>query len=92
MPADWTARFEPATIDVLEQGATVEATAYITPSGEAISGDYAFKLTAKTAKASDSAEFRVTIKTQTTWVFVGIGIIAVLAIGLVALFRRLGRR
>ncbi|NLD58518.1 MAG: hypothetical protein GX647_02500 [Clostridiales bacterium] len=92
MPADWTARFEPATIDVLEQGATVEATAYITPSGEAISGDYAFKLTAKTAKASDSAEFRVTIKTQTTWGFVGIGIIAVLAIGLVALFRRLGRR
>lgn len=54
--------------------------------------DYSFSLTARTSQASSSQDFRVTIKTPTTWGYVGIGIIVVLAFGLFLVFRRFGRR
>jgi uncharacterized membrane protein len=57
-----------------------------------IAGDYTFSLSARSSKASSSQDFRVTIKTPTTWGYVGIGIIAVLLIGLVLVIRRFGRR
>ena len=40
------------------------------PSSDAITGDYAATFTAKTDEASDSAEFRISVKTQTIWGFV----------------------
>jgi uncharacterized membrane protein len=92
MPDGWTARFDPSTIDLLQTGSNVQATVYVTPGSDVIAGDYTFSLTAKTSQASSSQDFRVTIKTPTTWGYVGIGIIAVLVIGLILVFRRFGRR
>lgn len=44
-----------------------------------MSGDYANMLKVKNSKASDSVEFRVTVKTETKWSFTGVAIIVVLA-------------
>lgn len=44
-----------------------------------MSGDYVNVLKAKNSKASDSVEFRVTVKTETKWGFTGVAIIVVLA-------------
>ncbi len=92
MPEGWTARFDPSSVELLQSGSSVQATVYITPGSDVIAGDYTFSLSARSSKASSSQDFRVTIKTPTTWGCVGIGIIAVLLIGLVLVVRRFGRR
>jgi len=92
MPKGWTARFDPSSVELLEAGSSVQATVYITPGDDVIAGDYTFSLTAKSSKASSSQDFRVTIKTPTTWGYVGLGIIVVLLVGLGLVIRRFGRR
>ena len=91
-PEGWTVEFSQSSIDVLEAGATQEVTAYVTPSGDAMSGDYVMTLDVSSSEASDSTEFRVTVKTQTVWGVVGILLIAAVAVGLGMVFRKYGRR
>lgn len=66
-PSGWSVRFASETIELLEAGASIQTTAYVAPSEEAMSGDYALTLTAKNSNASDKAEFRITVKTETVW-------------------------
>ena len=90
-PTGWTVTFNPATVDVAA-GATAQTVATLTPSGDAIAGDYvtSFKATASTANAS--ADVRVTVETSLLWGAVGIAIIALVLIGLLWVFRQYGRR
>lgn len=91
-PEGWTVEFSQSSIDVLEAGASQEVTAYVTPSGDAMSGDYVMTLDVSSSEASDSTEFRMTVKTQTVWGVVGILLIAAVAVGLGMVFRKYGRR
>lgn len=91
-PTNWTVTFSESTIDVLEAGATKEVTAYITPAKDAMSGDYVTVLTASNSETSDTAEFRVSVKTDTIWGVVGILIIVAALCGLGYVFRKYGRR
>lgn len=85
-------RFASETIELIEAGATVETTAYVTPGEEAMSGDYVTVLSARNSNVSDSVEFRVSVKTETKWGLAGIGIIAVLAVVIAIVMRKYGRR
>ncbi|MGM9606090.1 MAG: NEW3 domain-containing protein [Oscillospiraceae bacterium] len=91
-PSGWTVEFSESSIDVLEASATKEVTAYVTPSEEAMSGDYTLTLKVKNSETSDSAEFRVTVKTETVWGVVGVLLIVIVAAGLWFVFRKFGRR
>ena len=91
-PDGWTVEFSQSSIDVLEAGATQELTAYVTPSEEALSGDYALTLTASNSETSDSTEFRVTVKTETLWGVVGVLLILAAVARLGYVFRKYGRR
>ena len=91
-PTGWTVRFANETIDLIEAGASMETTAYVTPGEDAMSGDYAATITAKNSNTSDKAEFRITVKTETIWGFVGIGIIVVMALVLMGVMKKYGRR
>jgi uncharacterized membrane protein len=90
-PSGWTVTFDPATVDV-PAGGTAQTIAKMTPSGDAIAGDYVttFKATAPTANAS--ADIRVTVETSLLWGAVGIALIAIVLGGLWWTFRRFGRR
>ena len=79
-PTGWTVRFANETIDIIEAGATVETTMYITPGEDAMSGDYATTITARNSDANDSVDFRITVKTETIWGLTGIGVIVLLAV------------
>ncbi|MGN0762039.1 MAG: NEW3 domain-containing protein, partial [Aristaeellaceae bacterium] len=92
LPTGWTATFAEQTIDLIEPGATVQTTVTIKPSEDAMSGDYSGTIKVKNSDTSDSAEFRITVKTETKWGFIGIAIIVVLAAGIVAIVRKYGRR
>jgi len=90
-PTDWVVEFSESTIDTLEAGATKEVTMNVTPSKDAISGDYVYNVTAKSSDASDTETFRTTVKTQTSWGIFAVVLIAAI-VGFVALiFRKFGR-
>ena len=91
-PSGWNVRFENETIELIEAGATIETTAYITPSKEAMSGDYVTILTARNSQANDKIELRITVKTETIWGFVGIFIILALGCVIAAIMKKFGRR
>ena len=91
-PTDWTVTFEQSTIETLESGATAEITAHVTPSDTAITGDYEVDFSAECDETSDSAAFRVSVKTQTIWGIVAILIIVLLLLGISWVFKKYGRR
>ena len=91
-PTGWTVRFANETIDIIEAGATVETTMYITPGEDAMSGDYATTITARNSVANDSVDFRITVRTETIWGLTGIGVIVVLAVVIGIVMRKYGRR
>ena len=91
-PSGWDVRFSESAIDTLEAGATREVTAYVTPSEDAITGDYVSSFTISNNETSAKADFRVSVKTSTTWGFAAIAIVVVLVCGLGAIFKKYGRR
>jgi uncharacterized membrane protein len=91
-PSGWKVAFEPKLIDSLAPGADQKVAALITPSAEAIGGDYQVKLRANAQGASDSTNFRITVRTSTLWGITGILVIAA-ALGVLTLaIMRYGRR
>ena len=90
-PTGWTVTFEPETVTVPANG-DAQVTAHLTPSGNAIAGDYVTTFTASSDLANANAEMRVTIETSLLWGVVGVGLIALVLAGLWWTFRRYGRR
>lgn len=92
LPTDWEADFSESTIDTLEAGASKEVTVNLTPSSDAITGDYVATITASTDETSSEAQFRVSIKTHTSWGIVAVVIIIALLVCLGLIFKKYGRR
>lgn len=91
-PRGWEVEYSPSTIEAIEPGATAEVVATVTPSGEAITGDYQITMRAAVAETSDSIEVRATVETSAVWGLVGLGVILAALVALAVVFRRFGRR
>ena len=95
-PTNWTVTYAPAEgIGVIEPGAPPQTiTATITPSSEAVAGDYVVAFTAKAAEggAEGTAQIRFTVETSPLWALIGLGIIVLIIGGLFYVFRTYGRR
>lgn len=94
-PENWKVKFKPNKIDTLAPGALKQIDVLITPSEQALVGDYSVSLRAQAGnppKVSKSIDMRVTVKASAVWGWIGIGIILLVLAGLVFLFIRLGRR
>lgn len=92
-PDGWTVDFDPQQIDQIEANQQVEVTAHMQPADKALAGDYVVTFRAQPDQgASESADYRVTVRTPTLWGVAGIGLIAVAvaAVGLAVI--RFGRR
>ena len=70
----------------------VQVTAHLTPSGNAIAGDYVTSFKASSTLANASTDIRVTVETSLLWGAVGVGLIVLVLAGLWWTFRRYGRR
>ncbi len=90
-PSGWTVTFEPTTITV-PANKSVNVTAHIKPSADAIAGDYVVTLRSTSPAASATADIRVTIETSLLWGAVGVALIVMVLLGLWWTFRRFGRR
>jgi uncharacterized repeat protein (TIGR01451 family) len=91
-PTGWTVTFDPATVPSIDPGAYSDITAKITPTGDAITGDYNVKVTAKAAEASGDTTIRVTVQTPAYWWIAGIVLIVLVFAALYWVFRTYGRR
>lgn len=89
---DWEVSFSESTIELLEAGSSKEITAYVTPSSDAMTGDYVVSMTASNDVTTSTAEFRVSVKTRTSWGVFAVAIIVVLVGGLGYIFKKYGRR
>lgn len=90
-PTGWTVTFEPETVTVPANG-DAQVTAHLTPSGNAIAGDYVTTFKVSSDLANASADMRVTIETSLLWGAIGVALIALVLAGLWWTFRRYGRR
>lgn len=88
----WTVEFKPDKIDALNPGEVREIKMEIFAPDRTIAGDYLLTLTANSPEITKSVEFRVTVSTPSLWGWVGFGIVALVVLGLAAVFFRLGRR
>lgn len=92
-PENWKIEFKPERIDSIKPNDIKQVEAVITPYEDALVGDYSLKVQAKGEEGSqDAVEFRVTVKASQVWGWAGLGIIALVIIGLILTFRFLGRR
>ncbi len=91
-PTAWKVTFSPDKIDSLGAGQTEQVQATINPPADkTVAGDYNVILTAS-GQTSSTLTVRVTVLTPSIWGWVSIIIVAIVIIGLVVLFWRLGRR
>ncbi|HEU0245211.1 MAG TPA: NEW3 domain-containing protein [Candidatus Limnocylindrales bacterium] len=91
-PTDWKVEFAPANLDSVPPGDPTPLTAKITPSSNAIAGDYEITISAKGAEASDDVVIRVRVETPQLWWIVGVALILAVFAGLYWVFRTYGRR
>jgi uncharacterized membrane protein len=91
-PTKWDATFEPAKIDRLEPGKTLDVVANVHVPDKTIAGDYVSNFTVKNNNTNANAAYRVTV--TTSWLAGWLGILVILlAIGIVySLIRKYGRR
>lgn len=91
-PGGWEVSFSPETISRIEPGGSVEVTAVVTPSSDAITGDYRITMNARVSETNDSIEMRATVETSALWGLVGVLVILAALAALAVVFRRFGRR
>jgi uncharacterized membrane protein len=91
-PSNWEVAFTEPVIGELGAGESFNAVATVTPSDEAIAGDYVITFDADSEQASSTVDIRTTVNPSALWGFIGIALIALTLVGLVWVFRRFGRR
>lgn len=92
-PSGWKVQFDQKKIGMIEPGQRRQVKALITPSRQAVAGDYMVTMRANGDSGSDSSsDFRITVQTSTIWGSVGIAVIAAAVLVLVIAMKRYGRR
>jgi len=91
-PTGWTVTFAPEAVPSIAPNDTQTLTATITPSADAIAGDYELTITAKGAEATDNVTIRVRVETPQVWWIAGVVLIVAVFAGLYWVFRTYGRR
>ena len=93
-PTGWTVTVDPETVATIAPNDTGTVTATVTPSGEAVAGDYvvSFRSSATEAGATATSSIRFTVETSPIWAVVGLAVIVLILVGLFWVFRTYGRR
>lgn len=91
-PNGWKISFDPKQLPPIPAGGQQKVTALLTPTANAIAGDYMLFITASGDGVSETANYRVTVLTSTLWGVTGVGVIAAALLVLVGAVGRFGRR
>jgi uncharacterized membrane protein len=92
-PTSWKVDFDKASVDSIPAGEFADVTASITPSGDAIAGDYSITFNATADEAARASEqLRFTVEASIIGAIIGLALILLAVGGLWWVFRRYGRR
>ena len=97
-PTNWKVDFDTPTIATIAPNDQATVTATITPTGEAVTGDYKVTISAASGAAAGATAangdlaMTFTVETSPLWLLAGIGLIAVILVALFYVFRTYGRR
>lgn len=91
-PRDWETAFEPEAIDEIPAGEQRQVVLTIQPASNAVAGDYAVTVDAASGNTAETIDLRATVQASPVWGMVGLALLAIVAIGLLLVFRRYGRR
>jgi len=91
-PERWEINFTPDKLDSLNPGEVREVKMAIKTPDRAVAGDYMVGVVANSPDTNKAVDLRVTVSTPTIWGWIGAIIVAVVVLGLGAVFVRLGRR
>jgi len=97
-PTNWTITFDQETIPTIPVDQQVTVTATITPSGDAVTGDYQMTMTATApgengaAAATTDLAMTFTVETSPIWLLAGVVLIIAILAALFYVFRTYGRR
>ncbi|MDR2339772.1 MAG: hypothetical protein LBF40_06545 [Deltaproteobacteria bacterium] len=92
-PDNWDVKFDPETLqDIQPNTVPSQVKMTITPSGNALVGDYGVGIRVMGEKSQSNLDFRVTVKAGSGWAWAGAIIIIVVVAALAWTFRWLGRR
>lgn len=97
-PTKWTVTFDQDTIAQIAPNDQATVTATITPTGDAVTGDYQLTISAAAAgenganAAKGDLNMTFTVETSLIWLLAGIALIVAIVGGLFYVFRTYGRR
>ncbi len=91
-PSGWDISFDPKVVEAVQPGETAQVTAIVTPSPDAVAGDYAITVRSSAGSLSSSVDLRYTLQGSRTLGLVAIGVIAAAFLGLAGVFVKFGRR
>ena len=91
-PENWKVEFKPEKLQDVKAGEVKQVEVVITPSDDALVGDYSVAVNAQGEKSSDEVEFRITVRASSAWGWIGVGLIVLVMIFLAVMFKTLGRR
>lgn len=91
-PSNWEVSFAEQVIAQLAAGESATVTATVTPSDQAVAGDYVITFRADSDEANSTVDIRTTVNPSAIWGFVGVALIVLVLVGLAWVFRRFGRR
>ena len=91
-PNGWDVTFDTEGVATIAAGEVATVNATITPSAEAIAGDYVIGFSANTNEADATMDVRATVNPSAFGGLVGIGLILLTLAALGWVFRRFGRR
>jgi len=97
-PTKWTVTFDQDTIPTIAPGDQATVNAKISPTGEAVTGDYQITINADAtgdngaSAARDSLAMTFTVETSPVWLLAGFALIVVIIAALFYVFRTYGRR
>jgi uncharacterized membrane protein len=91
-PTGWVVSSSPNSTNTIKSGETQTFVISVTPPGNIVASDYDVAVQIVSDQAQDSEDFRITIATSSYIPYIAGGIILVVLVGLVFLFRKYGRR
>lgn len=91
-PTGWKVEFDQESVPAIAPGESATVTARITPTSDAITGDYNVTMSAAADEASGNVVIRVKVDTPASWWIAGLVLIAAVFVGLWWVFRTYGRR